>query len=138
MASRKKAPAKKRTPVYPPGHELHDHWACGPEAHGMTERDPIWQSYGDRYPGGYCRWLTNSPEGMAKLAQAQRREQALALRVRVEAALLAKARREKAQLKAERKLLRAATAPLVEQERALVKAEAKKARRANKAAVRRQ
>ncbi len=54
----------------PPGEPGHDHWG-DKRPPGLPKA--LWRTYGDRYPGSYCRWLTDTPAGQAELDR--RREQ---------------------------------------------------------------
>jgi hypothetical protein len=52
--------ARRRRADPGPGMPGHDHWA-GPRPAWLS-RD-IWRAYGDRYPGGQCRWLSENWPG---------------------------------------------------------------------------
>jgi hypothetical protein len=65
----------------PPGSPGHDHWG-GPRPDAVPPS--IWVAYGDRYPGSYCRWLTDSTAGQAELERRRRQREAEALWLRVQ------------------------------------------------------
>lgn len=58
-----------RPPNPPPGEPGHDHWG-GPPPSGLN-RD-MWAAYGDRFPGSFCRWLSDNEAGRAVLAERRR------------------------------------------------------------------
>jgi hypothetical protein len=55
-----------------PGEEGHVHHdACRCEHPDVP--DDLWEAYGDRYPGSYCRWLTGTAAGQRHLEQRRAR-----------------------------------------------------------------
>jgi hypothetical protein len=62
-----------------PGHVHHD--VCRDEHPDVD--DATWAAYGDRYPGSYCRWLTDTLPGQRELERRQRGLEAQELWLRV-------------------------------------------------------